>query len=84
MDQLKNNVEKQVMYLGRWVNREHFRAFVYRKSEGNTIELKLAESYAEFESLIASGTWFDSTESIPKMGIEKTRKSKHGVTKSEC
>ena len=79
MDQVKNNVKKQVMYLGRWIDREHFRAFVYKAGEQ-----KLAESYSEFESLIGSGTWFDSIESIPKIGIEKTRKSKHGVTKPEC
>lgn len=43
----------QVMYLGRWVNKEHFRTFVYNeKSE------KIVNSYDEYEAAIASGLWF--------------------------
>lgn len=44
--------ESQVLYLGRWVSREHFRAFVYNK-EGQ----KLAKSYEEYSQLISSGLW---------------------------
>ncbi len=46
-------VERQVLYKGRWVSREHFRAFVFNK-EGQ----KLAKSYHEFSNLISSGLWF--------------------------
>lgn len=44
--------EVQVLYLGRWVSKEHFRAFVYGKDEK-----KLAKSYDEYCSLISSGLW---------------------------
>lgn len=44
--------DTQVLYLGRWVSREHFRAFVYNK-EGK----KLVNSYDEFSKLISSGIW---------------------------
>ncbi|HWY34744.1 MAG TPA: hypothetical protein VNX68_08860 [Nitrosopumilaceae archaeon] len=67
------DVKKQVMYLDRWVDREHFRAFVY-KSGGDK---KLARSYEEFELLISSGLWFDSIDSIPKEPLKQIRKSKH-------
>ena len=73
MQEDKSNVKKQVMYLGRWVDREHFRAFVY-KSGGDK---KLANSYSEFESLLASGLWFDSIDNIPKEGKKEIRKSKN-------
>lgn len=45
-------VDKQVLYMGRWVSREYFRAFVY-----NSTGQKLANSYQEFIDLIASGVW---------------------------
>lgn len=44
----------QVPYLDRWVQRDHFCAFVYNGSEQ-----RLAKSYDEFTNLIASGLWFD-------------------------
>lgn len=46
----------QAMYLGRWVDKSNFRAFVYN----NKGEQKLANSYAEFESLTSSGLWLAS------------------------
>lgn len=45
--------DTQVLYLGRWVSREHFCAFIYN----NTGE-KLVKSYDEFSELISSGIWF--------------------------
>lgn len=45
-------IDTQVLYLGRWVSKEHFKAFVY-SSEGQ----KLANSYEEFCDLISSGIW---------------------------
>ena len=52
----KNPNEGQFQYLGRWVNKEHFRAFVYNEKG----EEKLANSYNEFQSLTTSGIWFAS------------------------
>ena len=75
MKENNSNAKKQVWYLGRWVDREHFRVFVYK--QGN--EKKLANSYDEYEKLLATGLWFDSIESLPKED-SRTRKSKHGAT----
>ncbi len=55
MDQSKPVKAGQVEYLGRWVDRAHFCAFVYNK-EGQ----RLAKSYDEFSNLLASGLWFAS------------------------
>ena len=46
--------DKQVLYLGRWVSKKHFRTFVYNKNEQ-----KLANSYEEYSELISSGLWFN-------------------------
>jgi len=66
----------QFQYLGRWVEKSSFRAFVYN-AKG---EECLAGSYKEFEDLISSGVWFadkdklkaevvkDSTVVAPKKG----------------
>ncbi len=64
--------ESQVLYLGRWVSREHFKAFVYSKEDK-----KLAKSYDEFASLISSGIW--KAEPIKK---EEPFKQKILITKS--
>lgn len=57
MNQEKHKNKPQVFYNDKWVDKEHFRAFVYRENEQ-----KLAKSYKEFEDLIASGLWFDSKD----------------------
>lgn len=57
MNQEKPKRVKQVFYNGRWVDKEFFRAFVY-----NETEQKLAQTYKEYELLIATGTWFDNRE----------------------
>ena len=44
----------QFQYLGRWVDKKHFRAFVYSK-DGKE---KLASTYEEYEDLVTSGIWF--------------------------
>ncbi len=64
----KNDHAGQVLYLGRWVNKNTFRAFVYDKKGNQT----LAQSYPEFESLIASGIWFASKPIVS----EEKRKQK--------
>lgn len=59
---LKNIKDDQFSYLGRWVNKTGFRAFVY----GEKDKEKLANSYDEFMGLISSGLWFESKDAIPK------------------
>jgi hypothetical protein len=53
----KSIVEPQFLYMGRLVNKRHFRAFVYG-NEG----VRLAESHKEFEEMVGSGLWFESQE----------------------
>ena len=48
--------EGQFEYLGRWVDKVGFRAFVYNSKE----EQKLANSYEEFKALTGNGIWFSS------------------------
>lgn len=57
MNQEKPQNKPQVFYNDKWVDKEHFTAFVYRENEQ-----KLAKTYKEFEDLIASGLWFDSKD----------------------
>lgn len=52
----------QFQYLGTWVDKNTFRAFVYDK-EGNQ---KLADSYTEFEELTSSGIWFAKKQDVLK------------------
>lgn len=55
IQQKKAKVEvDQVTYNGRLVDRAHFRAYVY-----NFDGEKLANSYEEYEELLASGDWFN-------------------------
>ncbi len=67
MDQSKKKTSKQVFYNDRWVDIENFRVFVYN-SDGQ----KLAESYQEYENLIASGKWF-STKNVIVFETEKSK-----------
>lgn len=69
--------DNQIMYLGKWVSRDHFRAYVY-----NATDKKLANSYDEFKSLIESGLWFATQADVePKhpVQIRSVRKAKHGA-----
>lgn len=66
----KNFHEGQALYLGRWVDKSNFRAFVYSEKG----EQKLANSYSEFESLTASGIWFAERPNASS----KIRKQKNG------
>lgn len=64
MDQSKLKTQKpdQFFYQERWVDKAHFRAYVYDR-EGST---KLANNYQEFEDLTTSGIWFASKpEALP-------------------
>ena len=60
----------QFQYLGKWVDKENFRAFLYNEKG----EQKLANSYKEYESLTASGLWFAS-----KPNASKNRKQKNVI-----
>lgn len=64
-------VEKKehVIYMGRFLEKETFRNFVYSKTEK-----KLARSWDEYEKMIASGLWFDEP---PLIVNEKAQKGKH-------
>jgi hypothetical protein len=66
------NKKDQVLYLGRWVEKATFRTFVY-----NDKEQKLANSYHEFEELIASGLWFTEKPTDVLLVKEKKGKPKH-------
>ncbi len=61
---LKDIKDDQFEYLGRWVDKKDFRAFVY-DDKG---EQKLADSYNEYELMISSGLWFSEK---PKPEQEK-------------
>lgn len=67
----KNAPDNQVRYLGRWVDKSHFRAFVYSHTEE-----KLANNYEEFQRLVESGLWFAEK---PKKTFVKERKKKNGA-----
>ena len=71
--------DKQVLYQGRWVDKDFFRVFVY-----NLSGKKLANSYSEYTDLIQSGLWFSNVEDVePKtpVNIRTGRKAKN-VTNS--
>lgn len=74
--------EGQFFYLGRWVDKQHFRVFVY----GVNGEQKLAESFNDYESLIASGLWFaikpeavKPEDVIKEIAPQGKRKNKNGT-----
>lgn len=52
---MKGEVAK---YLGKIVNREQFRVFIYSADD----QKRLVESYDEFEMYMATGVWFATIE----------------------
>lgn len=72
------------IYLGRIVNKENFRTFIYDSSNNK----KLVNSWNEFESHMGSGLWFSEPvpEKIPeitnRVDTEET-KTKRGRKKKE-
>jgi hypothetical protein len=72
----KRHPSGQVEYLGRWVDKQNFRVFVY-----NEKEQRLASSYEEFINLTSSGLWFESKEAAlnAKNLEKKTQKSKNSA-----
>ena len=76
-----NKVPEQVLYLGRWVDKEHFRAFVY-----NETGKKLADNYAEYSTLVESGLWYSQPDNVPHtqkvVDIKPKYKRGMGVSKN--
>jgi hypothetical protein len=58
------------IYLGRIVDKKHFRAFVYNASGAS----KLVESWDEFEAAMQSGVWFATQEDACSIQESKTKK----------
>ena len=73
---IKDIHEGQVAYLGRWVNKEHFRVFVYDEDGVPCI----AKNYAEYEEMISSGLWF--AEKPEKKVASTERKQKHDTLRA--
>lgn len=53
------------VYLGRIVNKEKFRAFIY----GANGEKKLVKSWDEFESCMQSGLWFATEQYVEEITV---------------
>lgn len=73
----KDDVPNQVLYLNRWVDKDHFRAYVY-----NETGKKLANTYEEFECLIASGLWAVEKSKVDELSANEPENYKglQGVT----
>ena len=63
--------DKQVLYDGRWVDKEHFCVFVY-----NSTGQKLIKSYDEFCEAISSGIWFATKADAAKPKVDNVVKIK--------
>lgn len=66
-----SRMKPHVMYEGRLVPMERFRAFVYSYGD----QKKLVNSWKEFEESIHSGLWFSNKSKIP----EKPKPKKKAV-----
>lgn len=60
---------EHVIYDGREVPKEHFRAFVY----GFHGARLLAKSWLEYEARVSSGIWFPKLEDVPELASEETK-----------
>ena len=71
MNQSIRKTEKvdQFFYQDRWVDKAHFRAYVYDQS-GNS---KLANNYQQFEDLTTSGLWFASKPQALPSPVKKEK-----------
>jgi len=65
--------DSQFQYLGRWIDKSQFRAFVYNEKNQES----LANSYEEFVDLISSGLWYETKELA-----SKDRKQKNDIVRS--
>jgi hypothetical protein len=58
----KDYVPEQVFYMGRWVNKDFFRAFIYDVNGAQ----KICNTYDDFELALGTGIWFESIEAANK------------------
>ena len=79
MNQTKKEVSGQFEYLGRWIDKKHFRAFVYDTNRND----KLANSHDEYESLLSSGLWFPTRELAEKTLLSAKSKESEKNNKNE-
>lgn len=64
---------EEVVYLGKIIPKQNFRAFVYA-ADGSK---RLVESWEEFESKIDSGIWFSTKEDAQRrIEVEKPKRPK--------
>ena len=67
------------VYLGRIVEKEHFRTFVYAPDG----KQKLVESWDEFERCMESGLWFSTKEdATTRIEVEKPKRVRKAAPKS--
>ncbi len=67
----KNDIhEGQFEYLGRWVDKKHFCAFVY-----SGLNQRLVQNYEDFIEIIATGIWFASKQEALDHKIAEERKN---------
>lgn len=63
-------MNNHVLYNGRMVPKEGFRAYVF-SFDG---QKKIADSFEEFEELISSGVWFTHADKVPEIKKQKKRR----------
>jgi len=56
----------KVSYLGRMVDEEGFRAFIYAKDQQ-----KIVNSWREFTNEMSTGVWFATADDVPKKKATK-------------
>jgi len=71
-------LDTQVLYLGRWTPREHFRTYVY-SDKGQ----KLCESYDVYVSAIAGGEWYSQPDLVPYAGEKVVPIQQQSIKKSK-
>jgi hypothetical protein len=79
MTQKKDIHEGQFEYLGRWVDKEHFCAFIY--SGRNQ---RLVQNYEDFVKYIESGIWFASKqEALDHQFADERKNFEDALSESE-
>lgn len=73
----KTQQQDQFNYLGKWVDKKSFRAFVYNQKGDE----QLANSHKEFEDLTSSGIWY-STKELALENSPRERKPKNDAIRA--
>ena len=71
----KQQDDEQVFYNNKWIEKKYFRAFVYNAKN----EEKLANSYDEYQKLLATKEWFSTKEEVHKAKEEKVKNEEQDV-----